>query len=104
MIDFITEAFARMNLSQNRSFLLYGTDEYREEVQPYRETLKKGTDPIYRRLDKVYPDAAERDRAAADLSEALTAYECVFMELGMKAGARLLYQLLLANDQPPTAS
>jgi len=100
-MDFIKDAFARMNLRQLRSFLLYGTDDFAEETYPYRDTLKTGSDPIYKRLESLCPDGPERDEAAADLSQALTAYEHVYMELGMKAGARLLHQLLLTDDQPP---
>ncbi len=98
-MDYIKEAFGRMNLWQLRSFLLYGTDDFAEGTQPYRDTLKKESDPIYRRLESIYPDGPERDEATADLSQALTAYEYVHMELGMKAGARLLYHLLIVNDQ-----
>ncbi len=63
MNDHITEAFSRMNLWQFRSFLLYGTDDYRENMQPYRETLKKGSDAIHRRLERLYPDGPELDEA-----------------------------------------
>lgn len=99
MSDYINEAFKRMNLHKIRSFFLHGTDDFIEEVQPYRDKLKQGCDPIYKRLDSIYADETERDKAASDLSQALTAYEYVYMELGMKAGARMLYHLLLADDQ-----
>lgn len=99
MGDYIKKAFERMNLHQFRSFLLYGTDDFDEEVQPYRDKLKHGSDPIYKRLENTYSDETELDNAVADLSQALTAYEYVYMELGMKAGARLLHQLLLTDDQ-----
>ena len=101
MPDYIKDAFGRMNLRQIRSFLLYGTDDFAEEVQPYRERLKSESNPIYKRLESIYPNETELDKAAADLSQALTAYEYVYMELGMKAGARLLYHLLLTDDTPP---
>ena len=101
MSDYIKDAFGRMNLRQIRSFLLYGTDDFAEEVQSYRDRLKENSNPIYRRLESIYPDGAELDKAAADLSQAMTAYEYVYMELGMKAGARLLYHLLLTDDTPP---
>ena len=55
--------------------------------------------PIYKRLERTYPDETELDNAVADLSQALTVHDDVYMELGMKAGARLLYQLLLTDDQ-----
>lgn len=99
MKDHITEAFDRMNLRQIRSFLLYGTDDFAENVQPYKERLKSESDPIHKRLESIYPDGSELDKAVGELSQALTAYEYIYMELGMKAGARLLYHLLLADDE-----
>lgn len=101
MPDYIKETFDRMDLRQIRSFLLYGTDDFAEETHPYREKLKENSKPIYKRLESIYPDETELDKAAADLSQALTAYEYVYRELGMKAGARLLHQLLFLDDQPP---
>lgn len=97
--NYINEAFERMNLQQLISFFLFGTDDFTEETHPYKTTLKKKCDPIYKRLDTIYPDGEERDTAAADLSLALSAYERVYMEIGMKAGARLLHQLLYEDDQ-----
>jgi hypothetical protein len=99
-MDFIEKAFARMDLPQLRSFLLYGSGEYDEEVRPYQTALDKGSAAIRNRLESVYPDATDLDHAVADLNDALVTYENVYMELGMKAGARLLHHLL-ANDQPP---
>lgn len=99
MGDYIKEAFERMNLHQFSNFILYGTDDLAEEAQPYRDKLKQDSDPIYKRLENIYTDETELDNAVADLSHALTAYEYVYTELGMKAGARLLHQLLLTDDQ-----
>lgn len=97
----IKDAFARMNLQQNISFLLFGTEDFTEETHPYWEVLKESSDPIFKRLESIYPDGIELDHAAADLSLALSAYEHVYMEIGMKAGARLVHQLLCLDDQPP---
>lgn len=104
MSDYIKEAFDRMNLQQTISFLLYGSDDYAEETHPYRDVLKNSSEPIHKRLESIYPDGSELDEAAAELSQALTAYEYVYMELGMKAGARLLHQLLFVDDQLPPES
>lgn len=104
MSDYIKEAFGRMKLHQLRSFLLYGADDFAENARPYRETLRAGSDPIYQRLENLYPDETKLEEATADLSQALTVYEHVYMELGMKAGARLLHQLLFLDDQPSPKS
>lgn len=98
-MDYIKDAFGRMTLRQIRSFILYGTDDYTEETQPYKDTIKTESAAIYKRLESLYPDGPELDEATGDLSQALTAYEYVYMELGMKAGARLLYHLLIADGQ-----
>jgi hypothetical protein len=99
-VDYIKDTFTRMDLRKLRSFLLYGSEDFSEDVTSYRETLNQRCDPIYKRLEGIYPDSKEFDSASADLSDALTAYQNVYMELGMKAGAQLLYQLLLSDDQP----
>jgi len=98
MSDYIKDTFERMNLYQLRSFLLYGVDDFKERIHPYRNALEAVSDPIFRRLETLYPDGPERNEAAADLAQALNTYESVYMELGMKAGARLLHQLLLADE------
>ena len=85
-MDYIQGAFARMNLSQINNFFLYGADELSYVQRSYKDRLKGQTDPIYNRLRELYPDEAEREKAEADLAKALTAYEHVCMELGMKAG------------------
>lgn len=103
-IDDINNVLPRADLRQIRSFLLYGTDDFAEDVKPYIETLENASDPINKRLESIYPEGSELDNAAADLSKALTAREHVYMELGMKAGARLIYQLLFSDDSQKEAN
>ena len=98
MGDYIKEAIARTNIQDIREFLLEGVEEYTYRDKPYDIWIKKECDPIYKRLEALYPDGDKRDEAAAELSQALTAYQSVYMEVGMKAGARLIYQLLLTDD------
>lgn len=100
-MDYIKGVFKRMDLQQIRHYLLYGTEELAFNGQPYSDRLKNETDPIYNCLVSLYPDEKELDMAAADLSKALIAYESVHLELGMKAGARLMCQLLFTDDSPP---
>ena len=100
-MDYINDAFTRVNLYQISHYLLYGAECNADGVPSYRDALKSGCDPIFKRLDGLYPDITERDKAAADLSQALAAYESVYMELGMKVGARLIHQLLFTDDRLP---
>ena len=94
MDNYVQKTFARMNLAQIHNFILYGTEGISCPQEPYKDKLKKRSDAIYKRLRELYPDQAERESAEADLANALTAYEQVYFEMGMKAGARILYQLL----------
>lgn len=100
-MGYINDTFGRMELQQIREFLLYGTENYFPSDLPYNQRLKSGSNTLYERINRLYPDQDERDKAAADIAEALSAYEGVYMELGMKAGARLLFQLLLEDSTVP---
>jgi len=59
--------------------------------------LKKASDPIYNRINSLYSIPSELTEASNDISKALTAYEEVHMEIGMKLGAKLIYQLLIVE-------
>ena len=61
--------------------------------------LKKGSNAIYNRLKTLCPEKDKRDEASAELSQAFSAYTEVHLEIGMKAGARLIHQLLLTEDK-----
>jgi hypothetical protein len=98
MGDYIKEAIARTNIQDIREFLLYGVEEDTHRDEPYDIWIKKECDPIYKRIESIYPDGDKRDEAVADLTQALTAYQSTYMEIGMKAGARLIYQLLLTTE------
>lgn len=100
-MNYMNDMFQRMNLHQIRSFLLCGVGDLTAEMESYRDTLKAGCEPIHKHLEILCTDSAEREKADAELSQALAAYEGVYMELGMKAGARLVWQLLLSDNQSP---
>ena len=103
MGNYITDTFARMDLQQIREFLLNGTELFiGVDDEPYDIRLKRESDPIYNRLESLYSDRIEMDKAAADLSRALTAYAEIYMEIGMKAGARLVHQLLFEDNPTPS--
>lgn len=88
---------ARMDLEQILEFMLHGVEAIDLESESSCTRLKQRTNAIYKRLEELCPDEKSLDEAAAELSKALTAHERVYTEIGMKAGARLVYQLLLAG-------
>ena len=104
MSNYITDTFSRMDLQRLREFMVYGTSGSAleaEAYQAYDKRLKESSDPIYNRLRSIYPNESDMNEAATDLSEALSVRDEVYMEIGMKAGARLIYQLLLTDNPTP---
>ena len=99
---YIKEMFNRMKLQHIREFMMYGTGDSDISYEAYDKRLKEGSNPIFKRIDSLYAnDNSERERIASDISHALAVHEEVYMEIGMKAGARLIYQLLLSDSPIP---
>ncbi|MCL2773657.1 MAG: hypothetical protein FWD71_09935 [Oscillospiraceae bacterium] len=96
-MNYIKEYFTRMSLQQFRGFLLTGTQQD-SNPRPYEQRLKEDSQLLYDRMKRLYPDEKEYSKAANDIADAITAYEDVFLEIGMKAGARLLLNLLFEDD------
>jgi len=95
---YINAAFARVNLEQIRSFILTGLEDKQELLdEQYNARLEKASEPIYNRLSSLYPSANELTEPANELSHALSTFQDVYMEIGMKAGAKLLYQLIVED-------
>ena len=98
MSTYIEDIFFRSDLGQIREFLLHGVESLEAETQAYGVRLQHGREVIYKRLRALCPDEDSLDEAQDALSYALGSYESVFIEIGMKAGARLVYQLLLTTE------
>jgi len=97
MRDFINDILARTELNQIMSFVLHGAETYERGSEPYKVQIQKGSDAIYKRLESIFPNETALEEAHADLSQALGSYETVYTEIGMKVGARIIYQLLIAE-------
>ena len=99
IMDYTKDAFARTKLQYIRTFILEGAELVNISDEPYHVRLKKVRKPIFNRLREVIANEDELEKAEHDLSHALANYEDVSIELGMKIGAKLLYQLLLSDEQ-----
>jgi len=99
---YISEAFARINLEQIRSFILTGEQECSQHGANYDERLNEASDPVYARINKLYPTAKEATEPTNELSHALSTFQEVYFEIGMKAGARLLHQLMIEDEKQPS--
>jgi hypothetical protein len=102
MYDYINAAFVRMDLQNVREFLLGDKICESPNNASYRERLEEPHAILYKRITDVYAhDSHERTKAETELADALNAQMEVYMEMGMKAGARLIYQLLLSDSPAP---
>lgn len=92
------DMLGRTDFEQVRDFLLRGPSALdAAENEDYCERLSAGEEAIFKRLKNLCPDDESLDAAHNDLGDALRTYEDVCIELGMKFGAKLIYQLLLTK-------
>ena len=99
---YINEAFARISLEQVRAFILTGAKDnhQQDKDEQYSTRILKASDPIYNRINALYSDnKAEREAATNEITNAVSAFQEVYMDIGMKAGARLLYQLMVEDEK-----
>ena len=94
----IESAFARIDLKQIRSFILEGTETLITEDEPYKVRLDNCSNAITQRLETIYSDQKDMDKAFNDIAEVMRVHSDVYLEMGMKFGARLIHQLLTQND------
>ncbi|MCL2772886.1 MAG: hypothetical protein FWD71_06010, partial [Oscillospiraceae bacterium] len=65
----------------------------------YEDHISEGAALILKRLNEAYrDDPHSRSDAMLELTSAARAYRDVYIEIGMKIGARLLSQLLFLDD------
>ena len=100
--DHIAKTFARMDIEKLVRFFIFGEEsKTKHSSDSYEERLDKASEPIYNRIYSLYPHAKDSTEPCNELSHALSTFQDVYMEIGMKAGARLLYQLMIEDDKQP---
>lgn len=99
-MGYIETALKRANIQDLRSFILHGTNELNICSNTYEERLDDATASMYVRLKNLYPDTEEQQDAINDLNHALSNYQDVYTEVGMKLGARVILELLSPDKLP----
>jgi hypothetical protein len=94
----IKDVFARMDLQHIRAFVLTGAKELHPQAESYEVRIIQASNAISKRIDSLYSDTNELDKATTELADALTAFQDVYFEIGMKFGARLVHQLLMTDN------
>jgi len=93
------EIFERMDLHKIRHFILYGVESDEAYNLTYKQFLTESSILLTDRLRSLYKDdEIELTNATDEFNTALTVNSEIFTEIGMKAGARLLFQLLGKDD------
>ena len=95
----VQEMISRLDLQHIRAFALEELpDPIAINSGTYSERLKEGNKFMMDRLKNICGNDEELDNATNDFLIALSAYSDVYAEIGIKIGARLLFQLLCKND------
>ena len=95
MATYIQQILDRADIQVLRDLLINAVaDRSYVDSRTYEQRVQEGDASVNRYLERTYPDGAARDAVFVEIADAIMAHENVFFEVGMKCGARLLYQLL----------
>jgi len=97
----VKEILERADIKRIREFILDDVIIADNYDGTYQERIDRDSEEIIYALEKLSKENTEKnhpDETMQDFKIALFAYRDVFTEIGMKIGARLLYQLLHEND------
>ena len=93
MNDYLHENLQRSNLYQIGSFLVYGT-EAREDPPDHEQAINQAWDELHLQLAQCIPDKKVLDHLRTLVYIYADTIQDAYLELGLKAGARLLQELL----------
>ncbi|MCL2772530.1 MAG: hypothetical protein FWD71_04190 [Oscillospiraceae bacterium] len=99
--EYTKEIFDRADIKQLRKFLLESGGTDNDCYGTYQERLDRNSEDIMYaliRLSKTSREENQPQAATDDLTAALLTYRDVFTEIGMKVGARLMFQLMYQNN------
>jgi hypothetical protein len=91
----IKEIFERMDLQHICDFLLNGENLTDIDKRSYSQRLYEDNSRVLRRLENIYKDnMSELTKADDEFVNAIKSNIEVYTEIGVIAGARLMFQLL----------
>ena len=100
MEDFI-QLLKRAHTQQLRSFIMEGVDLdnwcEEEDIRPLEQRVWEAEHPMWQLLENSFPDGNDLDDAVDKLSRALAVNQSVYMEIGIRSGAILMFDLLRGN-------
>lgn len=84
-------------MQQISEFLLHGSDCV-PDPRPYKERLETTLNCVIDRLFADYPNRAEFEEISGLVYACVSAFEAVYMEIGVQAGALLAAQVCSARN------
>jgi len=88
-MSLITKLFERVNLQHIREFLLHGVECCNIQNGDYETRIETAEKNYQKMLLEHIPDLKDDSELSYELSNLLTEYENVYMELGMQVGIML---------------
>lgn len=97
MKDF-EEKLKRAHVQPIGSFITDGIWSEEEDRRPHEQRLREEEREIWLLLKNTFTEYEAFESAAQKLVSALVANQNVYMEIGLKAGARLLLELIRQDE------
>ncbi|MCL2344026.1 MAG: hypothetical protein FWC62_09060 [Firmicutes bacterium] len=94
-MSYIDEIFARLNLQQIQSFLLYGEELVKINPKDYQRRIDEAWASLSKMLKEKFPEQEEYEKIVWEVYAYASATENIHMEIGLKCGAVLEAQLLM---------
>jgi len=94
---YVKKIFERLDLQQIRNFLFTGVELREIDERTYIERLEEESQSIEKRLENIFKNKEELDEVFYELGQSEETHAEVFFEMGIKVGARLIFQLLYQN-------
>lgn len=90
-MSYLSDIFKRANIQQISEFLLNGGGLMKVNHMSYGQRLAEGRKQAMKMIQTHFPN--EREEMESKLLNAVSAYEDVYMEIGLQAGILLAVQI-----------
>lgn len=98
-MSFIKEYLSRADLQEIRTYIQGAEGTGKIDTRTYKQRLEDGRKPLLDFLKGLYSDSWEyENQTSAIVADALGTYEDVYLEVGIKIGARIAYQLFCEDN------
>ena len=94
MKNYLNKNLQRANLYQIGSFLVYGTEAH-EDPPDHEQCIDQAWDSLHAQLAQQISDKNALDQIRNLIYIYANAIQDAYLELGLKAGARLTYEFLV---------